>query len=174
MLRALVLQLSSQLNDSHARLSRLYDRYYSATPPNQDLEDCLHQLVQAFDHVYIILDALDESPRSQNGKNIRQSVLTALDSIRSWSEPGLHLLVTSREEPDIRDALYDNLYTSPGEIVSMKNVSVDSDIASFISSHLKDNRELRKLASFHGRIESVLAEQAKGVCVVYILLREFY
>lgn len=174
MLRSLALRLSSQLNDNHARLSRLHDRYRNATPPDQDLEDCLHQLVQAFEHVYIILDALDESPRNLYGKNIRQSVLETLATIRKWSEPGLHLLVTSREETDIRDALHDDLYTSPDEIVSMKNASVDSDIASFISGRLKDSRELRKWANYHGQIESTLAERAKGVCVLYLLLREFY
>jgi hypothetical protein len=173
MLRALVLQLSSQVNDNYARLSRLYGRYRDATPPDQDLEDCLHQLVQMFEHVYIILDALDESPRNQNGKNIRRSVLEALATIRQWLEPGLHLLVTSREETDIRDALHDDLYTSPDEIISMKNASVDSDIASFISGRLKNSRELRKWANYHGQIESALAERAKGVCVFHLLLREF-
>jgi uncharacterized protein YukE len=174
MLRALVLQLSSQLNDNHARLSRLYNRYRSATPPDQDLEDCLHQLLQAFEHVYIILDALDESPRTQNGKNIRRSVLEALATIRKWSEPGLHLLVTSREETDILDALHDDLYTLPDKIVSMKNVSVDSDIASFISGRLKDSRELRKFANYYSQIESSLAERAKGVYVFRPLLRDLY
>jgi hypothetical protein len=174
MLRALVLQLSSQLNDNHARLSRLYDHCRNATPPDQGLEDCLHQLVQAFEHVYISLDALDESPRNLHGKNIRRSVLEAIATIRKWSEPRLHLLVTSREETDIRDALHDDLYTSPDEIVSMKNASIDSDIASFISSYLKDSRELRKFVTYHGQIESALAERAKGVCVLRILLREFY
>jgi hypothetical protein len=163
MLRALVLQLSGQLNNNNAYLSRLYDRYRNATPPDQDLEGCLHQLVQVFEHVYIILDALDESPRNLHGKNIRRSVLEALATIRKWSTPGLHLLVTSREETDIRDTLHDDLYTSPDETVSMKNASVDSDIASFISGRLKDSRELRKWADHHGQIESALAERAKGV-----------
>ena len=174
MLRALVLQLSSQLNDNHTRLSRLYDRHRNATPPDSDLEDFLHQLVQAFEHVYIILDALDESPRNLHGKNIRRSVLESLATIREWSQPGLHLLVTSREETDIRDALHDDLYTSPDEIVSMKNESVDSDIASFISSRLKYSHELRKWADYHSQIESALAEGSKGVCVFCLLLREFY
>jgi ankyrin repeat domain-containing protein 50 len=174
MLRALVLQLSSQLNDNHTQLSQLYDRYYNATPLDQDLEDCLHQLVQGFEHVYIILDALDESPRNLQGKNIRRSILEALATIRKWSELGLHLLVTSREETDIRDALYNNPCTSPDEIVSMKNASVDSDIVSFISGCLKDSCELRKWADHHGQIKSTLAERAKGVYVFRLLLREFY
>lgn len=173
MLRALVLQLSSQLNDNHARLSRLYDRFRNVTPPDQDLENCLHQLVKDFKHVYIILDALDESPRNLHGKNIRQSVLEALATIRKWSEPGLHLLVTSRDEINIRDVLHDDLYTSQDEIVSMNNASVDSDIASFISGRLKDSRELRKFTDYYGQIESTFAERAKGVCVFCLLFTGF-
>lgn len=75
MLRALTLQLSCQLNGNHTLLSRLYDRYRDATPPALDPEDCLHQLLQGFEHVYIILDALDESPRNKHGKNLRFGVL---------------------------------------------------------------------------------------------------
>ncbi|KIM94779.1 hypothetical protein OIDMADRAFT_34784 [Oidiodendron maius Zn] len=129
MLRALVSQLSSQLNDNNVRLSRLYDRYRNATPPDPDLEDCLHQLVQAFTH----------------------------------SQPGLYLLVTSRKETDIRDALYDDLYTSLDEIVSMKNESVDSDRASFISGCIKYSRKLYKWADYYSQIESALAKGSKGV-----------
>ncbi|KFZ15421.1 hypothetical protein V502_05625 [Pseudogymnoascus sp. VKM F-4520 (FW-2644)] len=162
MLRALDLQLSSQLNDNHALLSRLNDRYCNATPPDQDLEDCLHQLVQGFEHVYIILDALDESPRNKNGKNLRRGVLEALVIIQKWSEPGLNLLVTSRDETDIRDVLCDDLQTPPDEIVSMKNASVDSDIASFISGYLKDSRELRKWEKYHDQIEKALTERSNG------------
>jgi len=170
MLRALVLQLSSQLNDNHALLSRLYDCYRNATPPDQDLEDCMHQLVRAFEHVYIILDALDESPRNKH----RWGVLKTLVIIREWSEPGLHLLVTSRDETDIRDVLRDELYASLDEIVSMKNDSVRSDIASFVSCYLKDSRGLQRWGKYHDQIEKALTERANGVCVLRFLSREFY
>jgi len=170
MLRALVLQLSSQLNNNHAFLLRLYNRYRYATPPDQDLEDCMHDLVRAFEHVYIVLDALDESPRNK----LRQRVLEALDVVWKWSEPGLHLLVTSRNETDIRDVLRHNLHLSLNEIVSMKNDSVDKDIASFVSVHLKDSYKLRKWENYHDRIEKELTTRANGVCVLRFLSREFY
>ena len=170
MLRALVLQLSSQLNDNYALLSRLHDRFRNATPPDPALQDCIHQLVWAFEHVYLILDALDESLRNKH----RRGVLEALTIIREWSEPGLHLLVTSRDETDIRDTLREELYASPDEIVSMKNDSVDCDIASFVSSYLKDSRRLRKWEKYHDQIEKMLTKRAHGVYVLRSLLREFY
>lgn len=79
MLRALVLQLSNQLKGPHMALTRLYDSYRHATPPNETLLDCLHQLVLVFRDVYIILDALDESPRNKH----RQVLLHVLNDIRA-------------------------------------------------------------------------------------------
>jgi ankyrin repeat domain-containing protein 50 len=115
--------------------------------------------VRAFEHVYIILDALDESPRIKH----RRGLFKALVIIREWLKPGLHLLVTSRDEADIRDVLYDELCASPDEIISIKNDSVDSDIASFVSSYLKTSRGLRKWEKYHDQIEKALTERAIGV-----------
>ena len=79
--------------------------------------------------------------------------------LRAWSEPGLHLLVTSRDEPDIRD----ELGASQDETISMKNDSVDVDIRDFISNHLRNNRRLRRWEDYYDRIEAALTERAKGV-----------
>ncbi|RYP18310.1 hypothetical protein DL765_004030 [Monosporascus sp. GIB2] len=155
MLRALVLQLSGQLDRSHTILSRLHSSYRNATPPDQALLGCLRQLVQAFRDVYIILDALDESPRAKH----RGLTLEILNDMRAWLEPGLHLLVTSRDEPDIREELGE----LSEEIIAMRNDAVDRDIASFVSQRLRDDRRLRKWEEFYNRIESVLTERAKGV-----------
>ncbi|KAK7414588.1 hypothetical protein QQZ08_012523 [Neonectria magnoliae] len=155
MLRALVLQLSSQLDDRHAFLSRLHDSYRNASPPDPALLDCLQQLVRAFKDVYIVLDALDESPRD----NHREAMLQVLAELRAWTEPSLHLLVSSRDEVDVRE----ELAALPEEIIKMKNDSVDEDIASFISQHLRTNRRLRKWEEHHAQIETVLTTRAQGV-----------
>ena len=60
------------------------------------LTDYLRRLIQKFHHLYIVLDALDESPRLE----ARGNVLDTLEMMQKWSLPGLHLLVTSRNEPD--------------------------------------------------------------------------
>ncbi len=160
MLRALVLQLSAQLNDGYALLSQVHRSYSdNMLLPAPALEDCLHQLVTAFKDVFIILDALDESPRDRH----RGELLQVLANLRAWSETGLHLLVTSREEPDIRDMMYEDLCALPDEMIFLKNSSVDKDIASFISGSLKSDRRLRKWGKYHLQIEKTLAERAMGV-----------
>jgi len=155
MLRALVSQLSSQHNDNDAILSRWRASYTNAMPPDHTLMDCLHELVRTFEHVYIILDALDESPRDKH----RRDMLQKLVDIRAWSEPGLHLLVMSRDYPDIRR----KLCALQDETISMKNDSVDNDIAEFIFNYLRQNEQLEQWEEYYDKIENVLTEGAKGV-----------
>ncbi|KIW21484.1 hypothetical protein PV08_02064 [Exophiala spinifera] len=155
MLRSLVVQLSCQLNDKHGLLSQWHNSYRNAMPPNQVLMDCLYQHVRAFEQTYIISDALDESPLHKD----RGDMLQRLVDMRGWSERGLHLLVTSRDEPDIRR----KLCALPHETISMKNDLVDNDIADFISHHLKHNEQLEAWEEYYDKIENVLTKGAKGV-----------
>ena len=158
MLRGLILQLSAQLKDN-APLTRLHNSYHDTTPPNHVLADHLQQLIRMFDHVYILLDALDESPRDKH----RDSVLKVLVAIRKWEEPGLHILVTSRKEPDIRDAIRDKLGAIDGDVLSMENSSVDQDITNYVARHLQENKKLKKWKDHHEHIEAEFANHAKGV-----------
>ena len=155
MLRALLLQLSSQLRDDHADLTRLHESHKVGTPPSPVLIEHLRRLIQRFHQVYIMLDALDESPR--NGP--REHVLDALETIRNWGIQGLHLFITSRDEPDIRDSL-DNFATQQ---VKMHNAGIDNDIANFISGRFDADRRLRKWLPYRDKIQETLAKRAKGV-----------
>ena len=170
MLRTLVLQLSSQLNDNDGLLSHLHENYRNAMPPYQALMDCLRQLVREFDDVYILLDALDESPRHRH----RGDMLQALIDLQAWSEPGLYLLVTSRDEIDIREVLRDELHLSPDMIVLIKNDSIDADMALFVSGYLKASRGLRRWNDYRDQIEKALLERANGVYVLCSPSRGIY
>ena len=155
MARALLLQLSSQLQDGHEGLRQLKASHEASIPPSIALHDLLEQLIRRFRHVYIFLDALDESPR--NGA--REGVLDALEILRGWGVRHLHLFVTSRDEPDIRESL-----TIPvTQQVHMHNADIDKDIADFISQRLREDRRLRKLLLYHDKILEILARGAKGV-----------
>ncbi|KAK2752447.1 hypothetical protein FQN54_008109 [Arachnomyces sp. PD_36] len=155
MIRALLLQLSGQLRDGHADLARLHASYQSGTPPPEVLIEYLRHMIQKFHHVYILLDALDESPRY----NQREDVLDALEKMRKWSFPGLHLLVTSRDEPDIRQSLS----PAPDQGVIMKNAEIDKDISSFISTRLSIDPRLQRWKAHHDRIQEALGKGAQGV-----------
>jgi hypothetical protein len=155
MLRALLFQLSNQLDAGHANLASLHDRYRNGIPPIPELMESLRQLIQRFEDVYIIVDGLDESPRDEG----RERVLDALTEFRHWSLRGLHILVTSRDEHDIREYLD----PSPVEDITMKNSGVEKDIELFIAGHLDQSRALRKWSLYHSRIKEALAAGAQGV-----------
>src|SRR5437763_15884977 len=125
MLRALLFQLSGQHSDGHSSLTSIHASYQTGTPPAEVLIKHLRHLIRKFHQLYILLDALDESPRFER----RDGVLKILDKMRRWHLPGLHILVTSRDEPDIRESL------NPirDEQVGMKNDEISRDISDFIS-----------------------------------------
>lgn len=155
MLRALLLQLSTQLQDGHADLTRLYDSYRVSIPPSLVLIDFLRGLIRRFRHVYILLDALDESPL--NGP--REDVLNALDAMRKWGIQGLHIFFTSRDQPDIRDFLA----LSINEQVIMRDAGIDKDIANFVSNRLGADPRLRDWSSHRDKIQETLTKRARGV-----------
>ena len=155
MLRALLLQLSSQLHDGYADLTQLHDSYEAGIPSSLVIIEYLRRLVQRFHHVYIVLDALDESPR--NGP--REHVLEMLEAMRKWGIQGLHLFLTSRDEPDIRESLDLAIHQQ----VVMEGAGIDKDIADFISGRLDADRRLRKWLPHRDKIQETLAARAKGM-----------
>ena len=155
MLRALLLQLSSQLQDGHLDLTRLQDSYKISTPPSPVMIQYLRRLIQRFHEVYIMLDALDESPR--NGS--REDVLDAIEEIREWNLQGLHLFITSRDMSDIRDSLNPSVCQQ----VTMQNEGINKDIADFVSGLLGTDRRLRKWLPYRDKIQETLTKRAQGV-----------
>ncbi|KAK2814216.1 hypothetical protein FQN49_008257 [Arthroderma sp. PD_2] len=79
--------------------------------------------------------------------------------MRSWSLPGMHLLVTSRDEVDIRNRLKPTV----DEEQSMRNHAIDQDISKFISAELRTNPDLYKWEAHRDTIQKALTERAGGV-----------
>jgi hypothetical protein len=154
-LRALLLQLAGQRQECQADITNLYLLYNPGTPPVGVLLEQLRRTVQKFQHVHIFLDALDECPRNDK----RDGVLEIVGKMREWHFPGLHLLVTSRNEIDIRKSLSPN----PDQDVVVKNSEIDKDISNFISFQLKTNQHLQKWQDYHDQIQQELSERAQGI-----------
>ena len=155
MIRALLLQLSNQLQDGHADLIRLYASHKTGIPLVIVLLEYLRRLIQRFRHTYIFLDALDESPRT----GPREYILDSLETIQKWGVQSLHLFITSRDEPDIGEYL-NSLAIQP---IEMRNAGIDEDIINFISSRLNGDRRLRKLLPYHNKIQNTLSKGTRGV-----------
>ena len=167
-LRALLLQLCGQVPGLEADLTRLKDSYNHGTPPVLVLLEYLRRAVARCRHIYILLDALDESPVDIS----RAEVLLVIDTIRQWQLPGLHLLVTSRDVPDIRNHLQFPTLKQGVEHISLKNDSIQQDISRFVAFQVDHDCQLQRWGDHREKIKSYLTQHAGGVSVIYY--RRFY
>jgi hypothetical protein len=149
MLRSLLWQLSEGLNDDHKQLRELHASKQSLT--RDVVINCLHRIMKEFSKVFILIDALDESPTTLD---VRATVLSTIGLIRHWNLPCLHLLVTSRDLGDIRESLNPH----QDQIVIMKNAAIQQDIANYIGDRLKTHTTLKRYKERHREIQKRISE----------------
>jgi hypothetical protein len=112
-LRDLVPSLLTQLSAGSSLrcdiLSELYSDHDDGTKEPSDivLTKCLKDMLTAPDQlpIYIIMDALDESPNTSGIPSARERVLQLLKELVELHLPGLHICVTSRPEADIQNGI---------------------------------------------------------------------
>ena len=111
--RDLLLSLVTQLSDQSHRHCDILNGFYlkhksGAQKSSEDeLIQCLKDMVTLPNEppVYIIIDALDESPDTSGMPSPRDLVLDFVEELVKLSSPNLRLCVTSRPETDIRIVL---------------------------------------------------------------------
>ena len=103
LLPSLLTQLSARSSSRCGILSRLYSIHDNGKnqPSSGVLTKCLQDMLSLPDQppIYLIMDALDESPITSEIPSSREKVLVNLVL------PNLHICVTSRPEIDIRNAI---------------------------------------------------------------------
>ncbi|OQV11276.1 NACHT domain-containing protein, partial [Cladophialophora immunda] len=159
MLRALLLQLCGQVPGLESDMTQLKASYNYGTPPVHVLLEYLRQAVARCRHIYILLDALDESPEEIS----RSELLSAINTLRQWQLPGLHLLVTSRDVPDIRYHLQFPTLQQGVEHITLKNDSVQQDISRFVAFQVDHDHQLRCWGDHREKIKNYLTQHAGGV-----------
>jgi archaellum biogenesis ATPase FlaH len=135
-------------------LTNLFHRCHDggAQPAVNLLQDTLILILEAFDDVYIVLDALDECAE-------RKDLLKWIREITLMRKVKLHLLVTSRLEEDI--AMH--LRSLNTDHVYMDSEHVTGDIARYIDSILKEENQWSNDTKVI--IKSTLLERARGMYV---------
>jgi hypothetical protein len=145
-LRDLVPSLLTQLSAcSSPRCDILSDLYAihdrgKKQPSDSALIKCLKNMLTLPDQrpIYLIMDALDESPNASGIPSAREGVLQLVKGLVDLQHPNLRICVTSRPEIDIKDAL---------EPVTLLRVSLHDqseqkkDIADYVRSVVYSNSE---------------------------------
>ena len=108
LLSSLVSQLSAELYPCYQVLSQLYSDCARGTrkPTTSRLTQCLKDMLSlpGQGQIYIIVDALDESPDS-GMPSAREEVLKLIEELVDLKLQNVHLCVASRPEMDIRTIL---------------------------------------------------------------------
>ncbi|KAF8499924.1 hypothetical protein JB92DRAFT_2677543, partial [Gautieria morchelliformis] len=154
-LRSLVVQLSLQCASTPSALAALFSRSADGrrSPSPEELMSTLKVLVEGFQIVYIVFDALDECSE-------RNTFLTLLREVVSWGLGSLHLLVTSRKERDIEETLSSLV----SHQVHMDDSLVDGDIQIHVSRTLGDDIKFSLCsAGEKEKIKTTLIEGAHGM-----------
>ncbi|KAF7972345.1 hypothetical protein HWV62_18116 [Athelia sp. TMB] len=130
MIRSLIMQFSDRLDWIHPALADLYDLEDKGRhqPLISSLEDTLLEIIKTFTSAYIIIDALDECAE-------QRKLLTWIQYITSQTSSSLHLLVTSRLEPDIKSCLRT---LSTIEEMAIADEQASSDIREYINARLSE------------------------------------
>ena len=145
LLSSLLVQLCAQSDPFCEVLSALYSTHDrgSRQPSDDALKQCLKKMLEIPGQgpVYLIIDALDESPNSSGFPTSREQVLELVQELVDFHIPHLHLCVTSRPEVDIRATLESLAIYS----VSLhEQVGQNRDIINYINSVVHSDPKMRK------------------------------
>ncbi len=109
LLTSLLIQISASSGPCCDILSDLYSAHDKGKnqPSDSSLAENLKKMVTLPDQppIYLIIDALDESPNTSGISSPREMVLQLVKELVDLSLPNLHICVTSRPEIDIRNVL---------------------------------------------------------------------
>ena len=121
-----------------------------------DLKATIKSALEPARQFFIIVDALDECPYEE-----RLRFFTILREFLSWRLSNLHILVTSRQEPDIVDALVPLVNLPP---ICIQTVKVDADISLHVKTQLANDPRLKKWSpQIKEEIETALVKGANGM-----------
>ena len=167
LLLSLLTQLSASSNPRCDILSDLYSAHDEGKkqPSDTILAECLKEILTLPDQspIYLIIDALDESPNTFGIPSPRETVLELVKELVELSLPNLHICITSRPEVDIQDVL------APLTIlrVSLHDQSGQKkDIVEYVKSVVYSSSEpimRRWKAEDKELVVKVLSERADGM-----------
>ena len=145
LLPSLLIQLSAWSDPCCDTLSRLYSTHgRGAQKPNdRAMVECLKDMLtlDAQGPTYVIMDALDECPKTSTIPPPREEVLELVGELVGLQLPNLHICVTSRPEPDIQAILKP---LTPHPVSLYDESGQQEDIASYVASIVHSDRRTQR------------------------------
>jgi hypothetical protein len=157
LIRSLIRQFSATYGGVPTVLTKLYHSCHDGgSPPSiESLHTTLLLILEAFDHVFIILDALDECAE-------RKELIKWIKDMTSWRKGKLHLLGTSRPVEDIAKYLRS---LDPDHVRMMEDL-INYDIEKYVYSILHQDDAFEHWNSeVKATIKNKLLENTGGMYV---------
>jgi hypothetical protein len=159
LIRSLIGQFSTSFGGVPAVLTKLYHSCHDglSQPSIGSLHATLLLILEAFDDVFIILDALDECTE-------RKDLLKWIKEMTSWRKVKLHLLATSRPEEDIAG----HLRMLDPDHVNMIPDLVGRDIERYINGMIYDEDTFGRWGDeVKANIKNKVLKRAGGMYVLF-------
>jgi hypothetical protein len=142
LLTSLLFQLSARSVPRCDILLRLHTAHDGGArqPTDQELTKCLREMLTLPDQcpIYLIIDALDESPDTFGIPSTREEVLQLVTELVELRLPDLHICVTSRRQIDIVD-VFERL--TPLRVCLHDQSGQRNDIVDYVTSVVYSNSE---------------------------------
>ena len=165
LIASLIAQLSAKSDACHTILSSLYSEYDAGSRrPNDDaLMDCLEKMLKSDGQptIYIVIDALDESPNSVGLVPSRTRILDMVKKLVDLRLTNVRTCATSRPEADIQAVLT----SLASHTVSLHDEEGQKkDIADYVRSIVYSNGNMQKWrAEEKDMVIDSLSRKADGV-----------
>ena len=159
LIRSLITQFAATYGGIPTTLAKLYQSCHDgkSQPSVQSLQSVLLTILESFDDIYIVLDALDECTE-------RKDLLKWIKQMTSWKRSKLHLLTTSRPEEDIAK----HLRLLDPDHVYIKQDLITRDVEKYIDCMIDSEDGFdRWNDEIKVNIKSTLLENARGMFVLF-------
>ncbi|GIZ49344.1 hypothetical protein CKM354_001237600 [Cercospora kikuchii] len=155
LLRSLIVQLGGT-GRALSVLLQLYDNPRRSPPGEAELEYILSGCFEAYDQIYLCIDALDECPEDSN---LLHNMIEYLQRL-SQTRENVKFLLTSRDLPHIRSAM-NRLGV---ESVNISTQATDEDIRQYVITMLSQDPILSRLdEETKAPIEQTIYQKADGM-----------
>lgn len=159
MIRSLIVQMFSQRASISQALESLYSSCMNGErqPTYETLLQTLRQMLEGFEQIYLVIDALDECEE-------RDELVTGIEELTSWKELNLHILATSRREKDIEESI--KSISDDEKRICIHSTLVNADIRAYIQGRLRTDRGLqrwRNKPEVQQEIEDMLMKKVDGM-----------
>jgi ankyrin repeat protein len=162
MVRSLVIQLQCGLEGNWSQLDHLYSSRWHQQPTRELLCKTLSKMIGQVKEVWIILDALDEC-RTRIGSPT-EGLLSWIRDLLESEQRNVHLLVTSRPEPDIKSEVGELAHDD--DIVPLQSDLITDDIRAYVHTRIREGNGLKRWRSqpeVQDEIETQIIKQADGM-----------